>query len=563
MAGSALSFVFTVPEKIKGYNNAVDSVFTDISSALAQFHIYKSIDGMQHPLLVQQIHLVMVSIVRLCAHVVKYRQGCRLHRLKRQLASIFDDNQPLEAEMSDFRRVLQAQRHVEGTVTLSVLIETQSDVAQILENSVAFGKTLEETHQGVQALKDDNDRAKTLIKIRDALQVPPTELTEARSTQTCTNIAAKCLPETGSWIWTEGAYVSWTDGTFKADEHRVSNILLILGPSTSGKTLATALIVKRLEEEKGRTYVAHYFFSSAGSKKTEEDNKSPVQSALRNMAFQIARVDDTVRKALSKSCDSENSSVLTRNLNSSLDRLWSELKIGVPGLGAIYYLVFDGVENLGEKDREMLLRFVFGSKLSGDSSGRVRVLVSGIKKMFEGINTAQNALQIDMEQYNDADMRLFIEDRLNNNKPPLLRHVKPGSAQEKARDNVLTRLPRKAAGSYSQLQFALDEVVRLLSSRTSVDELDKLLDHAMDSHQTAIKALQRSLTLEEVAEVNELLKWVHFAKEKMLVSELEAAMVSAHTCAAFEIKKVLHANEHFKASVHGKRVHWIARRHRH
>lgn len=435
--------------------------------------------------------------------------------------------------MSEFRKFLEAQNHVQGTIILSVLIDTQSDMAQILENSIAFGKTLEETHQGVQALKDDNDRDKTLTKIRDVLQVSPTELTDARSTQTCTNLATKCLPETGSWIWKEAAYVSWTEGTVKADEHKVSHILLMSGPPTSGKTLATALIIKRLEEKKGRNYVAHYFFSSASSKKPEEDNKFPVQSALRNMAFQIARVDATVRKALSKFCDSESSSVLTRNSASSLDHLWSGLKIGVPRSGATYYLVFDGAENLGEKDRKMLLRFVFGSKLSGDSSGRVRVLVSGIKKMFEGIDTAQNALQIDMEQYNDADMRLFIEDRLNNNKPPLLRHAKPGSVQEKARNSVLTRLPREAAGSYSQLQFALDEVVRLLSSRTSIDELDKLLDHAMDSHQTAIKALQRSLTLEEVAEVNELLKWVHFANEKMLVSELEAALVSAYTCAAY------------------------------
>lgn len=94
-----------MPERIRGYNDAVDRVFTDVSSGLAQFQIYKSIEGVD-PLLVRQIHLVLISIVQLCAHVVKYRQGRRRDRLKRQLASIFDDNKPLAAEMNTFRKAL-------------------------------------------------------------------------------------------------------------------------------------------------------------------------------------------------------------------------------------------------------------------------------------------------------------------------------------------------------------------------------------------------------------------------------------------------------------------------
>lgn len=523
IAGSSLSFVFDIPEKIKGYNEAVDRVFTDVSSALSQFQIYKSIDDMNQPLLVQQIHLVMASVVKICAHVVKYRQGRRRDRFMRQLASIFDDNKPLEAEMNEFRRLVQAQRDVEGTVSLSVLVETRAGVVQLLESFAVFGKTVEETHQGVQALKDDNDRINTLIKIRNTLQVPTIVLLDTRTTQTCTNIAAKCLPGTGSWIWADNAFVSWTEGTAKGDDSNVTSVLIISGPPSSGKTMATAQIVKRLEEEKGRTYVAHYFFLPASSKKGEEDNKYPIHSALRYMAFQIARVDPAVRKALGKACDSGSTSVLSRNSSSNLNSLWSELKIGAPGSGATYYLAFDGLENLDEKEREMLLDFVFNPKLAENSAGRVRVLVSGTDKVFQNRSVGRNAVQIDMEQYNGSDMRLVIEDRIA--KQNLLRNAKPGSVQQKARDNVLQKLPQKAAGSYSQLQFALEEVLRLLGSRTSSEELERVLDQPMNSHETAIKALQRSLTLEEIGELNELLKWVHFSNERMTVAELEDAMV--------------------------------------
>lgn len=535
IAGSALSFVFDVPEKIKGYNDAVDGVFTEVSSALSQFRIYRSIENMNQPLLIEQIHLVMASIVRLCAHVVKYRQGRRRDRFKRQFAAIFDDNKPLDAERSEFQRLLQAQRDVEGTVSLSIMVKTESGVAQLLESSAVISKTVDETHQGVKELKDDNDRTKSLNKIRDTLQIPSTVLLHTRTTQTCTNHATKCLPGTGSWIWEEEAFSSWKEGTTKSDDRQVPHVLVVSGPPSSGKTLVAAQIIKHLEEEKGRTYVAHYFYLPATSRKAEDDNKYPVHSSLRYMAFQIARVDATVRKALGKACES-SASALTRNTSSNIDSLWSEFQIG--GSGSTYYLAFDGIENLDEKDREMLLSFIFGSKLAEASAGRVRVLVSGTDKLFDGHDTARKALRIDMDRYNERDMRLFIEDRLN--KQALLRHAKPESIQQKARNNVLAKLPQKAGGSYSQLQFALDEVVRMLSSRTSFDELDKVLDQAMNSHETAIKALQRSLTVEEIGELNELLKWVHFANERMTLAELESAMVSApHDPQASLLKTVL------------------------
>lgn len=530
IAGSALSFVFDIPERIKGYNDAIDRVFTDVASALAQFQIYESLDRMHHmnPLLVQQIHLVIASVVRICAHVVKYKQGRRRDRFARQVVSILYKNESLDAEMSEFRRLIQTQRDVEGTVTLSVLIETRSEMSGKLESLAFISKTVEETHQGVQALKDDNDRTKTLNKIRNTLQVPSVVRLDTRTTQTCTNISDKCLPDTGSWIWTDSAFVSWTAATAKSAEHKMSNVLIVSGCPSSGKTLATAQIVKRLEEEKDRKYVAHYFFLPANNKKPEEDNKYPVHSALRYMAFQLARVDATVRKALGKACDSESASVLSRNSSSSVDSLWEGLNIGASGSSATYYLAFDGIENLDKERREMLLKFIFGSKLAEASKGRVRVLVSGTDQAFENTHMAWKALRISMEQYNESDMRIFVQDRLN--KQGLLRQAKEGSVQEKAKDKILATLPQKAAGSYSQLQFALDEVVRLLGSRTSFEQLEEVLDQPMNGHEAAVKALQRSLTQEEIRELNELLKWVHYAREQMTVAELEGAMVSASPC---------------------------------
>lgn len=519
--------MFNIPEAIKGYNDAINQVFDEVSSALSQFHIYKSIDNVD-PLLIKQIHLVLISFVKVCAHVVKYRQGRKRDRIFRQFKSIFDDDSGLADQMSEFRRLLQQQRDVEGTVTLAVVVETQHDVALLLEQFIIFGKTAEETQQavqetqkGVQALKDDADRIKTLIKIRDTLGVPSTVRLDTNSTQTCNDIVDKCLDGTGSWIWAHEAYVSWT--ATKDKDKDTPKVLLVSGPPSSGKTYVTALITKRLEEQKGRTYVAHYFFPS--STKKSDTEKNPVQSALKYMAFQIARVDVSVQKALGKACD-DGASVFRRSSSlDNLDSLWEGLKIGASGSGSVYYLVFDGIENLPDQQAKMLLEFVFSTKLAKDSAGRVQILISGTDDQFVNWPATRSVLRIQTERHNKPDMRIIIDEALN--KRGMLQHAKPGSDQQKAREKILEKLPQNVEGSYSRLQFGMDDVIRLLSTRTAIRELDRMLDQSMSSHEAAIKNLQRSLTADEISELNELLKLVLFSNEAMTLDQLEAAMVCA------------------------------------
>lgn len=526
IASSALCFVFDIPQAIKGYNDAINQVFGEVSSALSQFKIYTSMENID-PELIQRIHLVMISFVKLCAHVVKYRQGRKRDRLLRQIKSIFDEDSGLGDELAEFKRVLQQQRDVEGTVTLAVVVETQHDVALLLEQSVIFGKTVDETHKmvqetqnDVQSFKDDVDRSRTLIKIRDALGIWATVRLDTNTTQTCTNICDRCHNLTGSWIWTNDTYTTWIAPNNKETSH----VLILSGPPSSGKTSATALITKRLEEQKGRKYVAHYFFPPS-TKKSDDEKKSTVHLALKYMAFQIARVDLTVQKPLGKACDAEPG-LFRRPANlETLDALWGTFKIGTPGSGATYYLVFDGLENLPDKQADMLLNFVFGPKLAEESAGRVRVLVSGTDDQFlsraGGVNPS-SALRIRMEEHNGPDMRIVVDEALT--KRGMLEHTKPGSEQRRARDKIIEKLPQNVSGSYSRLQFGLDDVVRLLSTRTAARDLDHMLDQPISSHEAAIKTLQRSLTADEIGELNELLKWVLFCQETMKLDQLEAAM---------------------------------------
>ncbi|KAF5509560.1 hypothetical protein CGCF413_v002576 [Colletotrichum fructicola] len=516
---TALSFVFDIPQTIRGYNNAIDSVFSEVSSALSQFQIYRSVENLD-PLLVEQIHLVLVSFVKICAHVVKYRQSRKRDRFWEQTKLILGENSGLSDEMAEFKGLLQGQRDVEGTVTLAVVAETRKDIAVALEKIVVFGKIAEETHQtvqetqrGVQSLNDDSDRTKTLTKIRDILGVLLTVHLDTTTTQTCVDLANKCLDNTGSWIWKHNAYLSWTAG-------KERDVLIVSGPPSSGKTSACAQITKRLEEQKDRTYVAHYFFPPSARK--SDDNKNSVQSALKYMAFQIARVDATVLKTLGKACDTKPA-VFRSSTSSDLIDLWKELNIGAAGSGATYYFVFDGVENLPDAQAGMLLDFASDFQLEQESAGRARLLISGTNSLFDKNANVSGALRIDMEKHNQDDMRILIQDTLNKN--GMLQSTKPNSEQERAKAKILEKIPPKVDGKYSLLRFELDRLMRQLSKRTAIQELDEMLDQTMSSLEAAIKDLERSLTADEISELNELLKWVMYSHDYMSLAQLEAAMV--------------------------------------
>ncbi|KAH7320618.1 hypothetical protein B0I35DRAFT_390482 [Stachybotrys elegans] len=538
IASCAMFFVFDIPERIKGYNDAVEAVFGEISSALSQFQIYTSMEQID-PKLLHSIQAVMVSFVKLCAHVVRYRQSRKRDRFATQFKTIFQDDSGLSDELAEFKKALQQQRDIEGTLTLAMVIETRHDMAVNLQNWAIINDRTEKTHQvvqetqkGVQAINDDSARVKKLGKIRDALGIPERMGLETSSTPECTTLANGCSAGTGAWIWDHGDYKTWTAPTL--DKEDGSHVLIVSGPGSSGKSSAVALITKRLEEQKERTYVAHYFFTRRGEKDDDNsstarvkkgvDEKASVLSALKNMAFQFARVDETVREGLGNACDTVAQAFRHASANADLYKLWEELKIVTPGSGAIHYLVFDGLEHLLEPEAQKLRSFIFDPRLANQAPGRVRLLVSGTDEKFDqpGLIRTNTVPRIRIADHNEVDLRIVVEEALKQE--DMLQSAEPDSIQQKTREKIIEKLPKNVGGSYSSLQFGIQDVIRLLSRRTPAEDLDRVLEQSTSSQEAAIKNLQRSLAMEEIEELNELLKWVLFGRVPLTLNQLEAAM---------------------------------------
>lgn len=440
--------------------------------------------------------------------------------------AIADDDSGLRDEMSRFEKLVQQQRDVEGTVVLETVMTSHKDICQVLEQVSESGQRIEDIHGKVNRLdkdanetREEKDRTKKLGKIRDALGVYPHVQLDTNTTETCTNIYNKRINTMGTWVFDHPSYQEWTSEA----KNGASSLLLLLGDPASGKTSIAAMVTKKLEDQKRRRiYVAHFFFPP--STKKSDDDKYPVHSALRYMAFQIARVDATVLNALYKACDNPDRPKNFRSMT-DLSELWNELKVGSSGLGTKYHLVFDGVEHLKDKHAESLVDFALGFKPESDSAGsRVRVLLSGTESVVKDHHGVETILAINISKHTVPDMEIFINNKLNER--GILQSAKPGSKQEQARELVLKELPLSVKGSYSLLHYSLDNIVRRLDSGAGLEELREILKTSMSSHEAAIQSLQRSLGLDEIRDLNELLKWVVFGANTMTLGELEAAMVS-------------------------------------
>ncbi|KAJ7619352.1 hypothetical protein FB45DRAFT_156829 [Roridomyces roridus] len=109
---AALDHALVIPQSIKGGIDTINGVFSHISAALSELRIYDSMPNID-PSLAAGIQLILMSFVKLCAYVVKYRQGGWKARLRQTCKSIFGDSD-LTDDLAAFDQLVKQQHDIEG-----------------------------------------------------------------------------------------------------------------------------------------------------------------------------------------------------------------------------------------------------------------------------------------------------------------------------------------------------------------------------------------------------------------------------------------------------------------
>lgn len=531
----AISVLLDIPQKIRDFNDIIDSVFVAIEPVLSQYKIYARIEQFDRidDELIIATHSVLISLVDICARVINLERDKKWAKLKKFTSAVTCGNEDLKQELEKFVSLVKNQQIVQGSVMLEKVLENKGDLANLLTLAGESKLQLNDVRTGVMSLveaegsrKSDEMRKERLVKIKIRLGLDKGATDSSKAV--CEDMWKRTLSATGKWFTQAPAFNDWAD----CERSGTGSLLLLTGVPSSGKSFSTSAIVRHLtlafsvSKQTRRSLIGYHFFSSR-SRKTDDEEKQ-VETALKWIALQLAEQEDAFAKHLADVCLSKDKSEQFFR-DADLKTLWTTLKLGAPMPRTTHYILFDAVDGLPKDDIEKL-QGLFCTALDGREPGRcspVRVLASGRNGIF-GENLFRTlscpVVELDGKHFRD-ELSGYIESKLRA--PDLL----PDDSLTERRQTIATRLLELPNINFRVIQNALNDIKEVVSSSGSERQLDEVLDRFgrddVEISRESLEKLEGELTPNEVALANELLVWVVGGYQFFTFSHLTAAFVSS------------------------------------
>lgn len=533
-------FLLDIPTDIHDFHIAVKGLFEAIGPTLNHFKMYdemEEFDNLDSGLLLT-IHQLMICFVDICKLSIKLRQSKSFReklKTKAKLVLLKDDS-GIQELLDRLETLSKDHSRQQGTQILILASDSNSRLRKSLDRTSVVEKAVFETQINVTRLNDSNERREIKESSRDSLKMIKEKLgiddEVTSSARLCEKLWKASVSGTGDWIRYLPEYSNWAPGINSQE----SSVLFLSGGPSTGKSILTSIILHRLKEEAEGAYqptsrrlprilTSSYFFSTekSGAGKDDEDIK-PLHTAIKSIAYQLAEQDPVFETTLSQTCNRKgvNNSFL-REINCMT--LWELLGIGSPKGHATHYLLFDGLADLGRHGTEALneLMEIIGSM--DQTKSPVRVLVSARPEIPKPIGSQYSDIAI--ESHNEEDLRVYIDDRLRN--MDILQESNEVSTR--VREKVLG-LSTQVKGNYYNVNTALERILKIANDDGTENEVDIVLEASREERdkifQSQIAELQRTLSAQDICELNELLIWTIFIKQaNVTVDMLKAALVSS------------------------------------
>lgn len=531
---NALSLLLDIPANLHKFHNAVDGLFEKIGPALSMFKIYETVEQFDsiESTLKQAIHELMISFVDICSLYIKMRDSNRWEKSKTGLKLIFlDKDSGIQEEIDRFENLTKAHHNIQGTQTLKVVLQTNSNVANFLEKS---SETYDILKDSEDKRKSDEVRRKHLRNIKAKLGLEDDSVVKASKAMS-DEFYRNAVPETASWCRVSDEHMDfhkWVD----RNDADANSLFLLTGESKTGKSFMMSCVLHQLRaiyespisslrdtsaRQSPRTLIASYFFPS-NTKETDMDRPT-IETALKCVAVQFADADPAYAQRTSTELDGKaDAGTFVKGL--SPRELWDFLGLGAPKGTTAHYLIIDGLPD-GQQEKCLGL---LGGLASLPSS--VRLILSTEQDMRKKIrNISSRAYNLEVEKYSERDICSYIDRELKNE----------GILQDQDVDSARLRmmiekdLSTGVRGSYFRVKTALQKIKMAIAASKGEDAIQGILDEAKEKDeqgisQAMIDALKDRLTAREIYELNEILVWVIFGFSYFNIEHLNAGLVSSH-----------------------------------
>jgi hypothetical protein len=309
------------------------------------------------------------------------------------------------------------------------------------------------------------------------------------------NILQQRVPGTGEWLFKHHDFTAWAD---KGDKP----ILGIVGGEATGKSFLIASAIHHLRNQdpsknpSSRRLVGLYFLDS---RKVD----SRPEGLGKSIIWQFALSDASYMRAAAAACSKgaiDPKELLTRLLTN---------KDELEGIDITFFIVINKIGGSDNTVDDALVAFL--KKVPQMEKKSVRILFSATGETVNKLTKSGLRFPTIAMNSTTEDLSKYIDSKLNK-----MDHVAP--IRRKVQDRLL------AKGNYYLINNGIQEISRLDYAEEVFDFLDGRHESLTDRINKDIQELNTHRTDRELKEINTVIRWITFARERMTVEKMKAVL---------------------------------------
>lgn len=343
------------------------------------------------------------------------------------------------------------------------------------------------------------------------------------------------ISNTGNWVTNTQEFKEWValpdNPSVRPSDGKA--FLVIKGAENSGKSYLMANIVNHLYQIRSNHAIAYYFHDRGADRQMDRIRTRSL--VLKCLLWQCATSLSVLIKSMAEKCQ-----YIGHNPN--VDDMWRQLFLQntrIHGMKAHFYILVDGVED-GVKDVLQVLKM-----LVKEYPETFRILIATRDRGLSLSSYTRLDLSSDMQVKANEDIDLHIQHYLNN-MPAFEESTHPKATEYRKR--IAKTIREKTKGDFAWMTIVFER----LHSKHHLADIDKILNdmnkRPKDQIRDEIERLNRSLSPEEIKEINEVILWVLKSQVTPTLDDMSAVLsLSSHTESLMPLRRrlnpLLQANE--------------------
>jgi hypothetical protein len=321
------------------------------------------------------------------------------------------------------------------------------------------------------------------------------------------------IPDTGDWVMNIPEFRDWlalpTDPNYTESDSKP--FLFIEGPENAGKSYLMANIVNYLDRERPDHAIAYYFHDQGANRQMDKIRTSALVSKC--LMWQCATSSGVLMKSIAEKCQQIG-------YNPNIDDMWRQLFLQdtrIDELKGCFYILVDGLQDAVKNIIKVL------EKLVESHPQKFRILVTTRSSEVRQKLSRKLCFRIDLaaKAKLNKDIDVYIEHHLKN--MPAF----DGSTHHRAieyKKMIAEKVKDAMGGDFALITITFEK----LRSKHHLTDIRLILDGLKkgreDQIRSEIERLSRSLSLQEVKELNEVILWVLTAQVTPTLGDMSAVL---------------------------------------